>query len=51
VSPTYPKAEDPSYKEYQASSPDEVALVKFSDQLNMNLVEREEAYIRIVNVN
>ena len=51
VSPTYPNAEDPTYKEYQASSPDEVALVKFSDQLNMNLVEREEAYIRIINVN
>lgn len=39
------------YKEYQASSPDEVALVKFAEQLEMVLVEREEQYIKIINVN
>ena len=38
VTPTYPDDKDPSYKEYQASSPDEVALVKFADSLNMNLI-------------
>jgi phospholipid-translocating ATPase len=42
VTPTYPDADNPSYKEYQASSPDEVALVRFGDSLGMNLIEREE---------
>ena len=37
VTPTYPKEDDPSYKEYQASSPDEVALVKFADTLGLKL--------------
>lgn len=31
VTPVYPNAEDPEYREYQASSPDEVALVKFAE--------------------
>jgi len=51
VTPTYPDEHNPSYKEYQASSPDEVALVKFAESLNMKLEEREELYIRIVNAN
>lgn len=38
-------------KEFQASSPDEVALVKFADSLDMNLVTREEQYIQIQNAN
>lgn len=36
-------------KDYQASSPDEVALVKFADSLGMKLLEREEQYIKIEN--
>lgn len=31
VTPTYPDPDNPEYKEYQASSPDEIALVKFAD--------------------
>ena len=30
-------------REFQASSPDEVALVKFAEELGMKLVEREES--------
>ena len=41
VTPTYPDAEDSSKVEFQASSPDEVALVKFADSLGMNLVARD----------
>ena len=47
VTPTYPNAEDPTYKELQASSPDEVALVKFSEEYGMVLTEREEKYMKI----
>ena len=42
VTPVYPDEDDPTKKEYQASSPDEVALVKFADSMEMNLVQREE---------
>ena len=31
VTPTYPDPSDPTIREFQASSPDEVALVKFAD--------------------
>ena len=31
VTPVFPDIDDPEYKEFQASSPDEVALVKFAD--------------------
>lgn len=51
VTPTYPHADDPTYKEFQASSPDEVALVKFGESLAMNLVSREEQYVKITNAN
>jgi hypothetical protein len=34
----YPDGDDPTKKEFQASSPDEVALVRFSDSLNMKLI-------------
>ena len=42
VTPVYPKAEDPEYREYQASSPDEVALVKFAEELKMRLIQRDQ---------
>ena len=32
VTPTYPDPDDPTVREFQASSPDEIALVKFADQ-------------------
>ena len=51
VTPTYPDADNPTKKEYQASSPDEVALVKFADWVTMNLVAREELYVKIINAN
>ena len=38
VTPTYPDEKDPLRKEFQASSPDEVALVKFAEELGMSLV-------------
>jgi len=31
VTPTYPDPNDPTIREFQASSPDEIALVKFAD--------------------
>jgi phospholipid-translocating ATPase len=31
VTPVYPNANEPTYKEFQASSPDEIALVKFAE--------------------
>ena len=39
--------EDPSKISYQASSPDEVALVKFAETLNMRLIARTDKEIRI----
>lgn len=43
VTPTYPYPSDPTMKEFQASSPDEIALVKFADQMmGMKLVERDQ---------
>ena len=38
VTPTFPT---PGIVEYQASSPDEVALVKFAESLEMRLIERD----------
>lgn len=35
VTPTYPDPSDPSIRDFQASSPDEVALVKFADHMGM----------------
>jgi phospholipid-translocating ATPase len=35
--------------EYQASSPDEVALVKFAESLEMRLIERDQHKIVIRN--
>lgn len=36
-------------KVYQASSPDEIALVKIAEQLNLTLVERDTTYITLLN--
>jgi phospholipid-translocating ATPase len=42
VTPTYPDPEDPTLREFQASSPDEIALVRFADNtLGMKLLERD----------
>jgi phospholipid-translocating ATPase len=49
VTPTYPDEARPDHKELQASSPDEVALVKFSDSLGIDLRSREELYIKLKN--
>ena len=44
---------DTSYKvkEFQASSPDEIALVKFAESLGMILEEREELFVKIRDTN
>lgn len=49
VTPTHPDETDPTVVEFQASSPDEVALVKFADSLKMKLVARDQNMIEIVN--
>jgi phospholipid-translocating ATPase len=41
VTPTFPDPNDKSLVEYQASSPDEIALVKFAESLKICLVERD----------
>ena len=38
-------------KGYQASSPDEIALVKFSERINFNLNKRSQTQIQIINSN
>lgn len=43
-----PTIED-GVKGYQASSPDEVALVKFAERINIILAERSQMLIKIVN--
>ena len=35
---------------YQASSPDEVALVKFAERLNMKLIQRTDKIIKLKNI-
>ena len=47
VTPTYPDPNDSSIRDFQASSPDEVALVKFADQLGMKLLDRDQQKIVI----
>lgn len=43
VTPTYPDPDDPTVREFQASSPDEIALVKFADhQMGIKLIERDQ---------
>lgn len=41
VTPTYPNPNNKNIVEYQASSPDEVALVKFAEVMEMRLIERD----------
>ena len=42
VTPTYPDPTNMEVRDFQASSPDEVALVKFADSLGMKLLERDQ---------
>lgn len=42
VTPTFPNPENKNVVEYQASSPDEVALVKFAETLEMRLLDRDQ---------
>ena len=51
VTPVYPDEDDPSAKDYQASSPDEIALVKFAEEIGMELSKREEEYLKLVTPN
>ena len=45
VTPTY----EDGIKGYQASSPDEIALVKFSESININLSKRSQTTIKLIN--
>jgi phospholipid-translocating ATPase len=45
VTPTFPNEFDKKEVEYQASSPDEIALVKFAASMGMNLNERDQHFI------
>ena len=47
VTPVYPNEEDPTEKDYQASSPDEIALVKFAEEIGMLLEQRDEYGIQL----
>ena len=50
VTPTYPDPSDSTVREFQASSPDEIALVRFADfQLGLKLLERDSQKIVIQN--
>ena len=49
VTPTFPDPANKSQVEYQASSPDEIALVKFAESLQMRLIERDQHKIVIKN--
>jgi phospholipid-translocating ATPase len=42
VTPVFSEKNGEKIKEFQASSPDEVALVKFSESLGFSLMHREE---------
>ena len=50
VTPTYDKdKEGKTIKSYQAASPDEIALVKFSEENELYLKDREETKIVLEN--
>ena len=51
VTPTFPNPDNKNIVEYQASSPDEIALVKFAESLEMKLYERDQNQIKIKNAN
>lgn len=48
VTPTF---NNDGEREFQASSPDEIALVRFVDQLGLELIERDEEKICLKNTN
>ena len=45
----YPDENDLTVREFQASSPDEIALVRFADSMGMKLIERDQNLIKIAN--
>jgi magnesium-transporting ATPase (P-type) len=47
VTPVYPDEFNPEKKELEASSPDEIALVKFAEHVGLQLIQREQNYIKI----
>ena len=49
VTPVYPDENDLTVREFQASSPDEIALVRFADSMGMKLIERDQNLIKIAN--
>jgi phospholipid-translocating ATPase len=49
VTPTFPNPANRKEIDFQASSPDEIALVKFAKDLNMKLVDRDQNQIVIEN--
>jgi len=51
VTPTYPDENDRTHREFQASSPDEIALVRFADSMGMKLIDRDQNSIQIQNTN
>jgi len=50
VTPTHPDPHDHTIVEFQASSPDEIALVKFADSMGMKLIDRDQSSMEIQNV-
>ena len=50
VTPVYANPDDPKDKSLQASSPDEVALVKFAETMGITLLKREEDYIQLQTI-
>lgn len=50
VTPTYPDPDDTTLRDFQASSPDEIALVKFADHsMGVKLLERDQQRVVIQN--
>ena len=49
VTPTYPDVNDPDRREFQAASPDEIALVRFADEMGYKLIERDQHKIVLYN--
>ena len=49
VTPVYPDENDREKVELMASSPDEIALVSYSNQLGMQLLDRDQGKIIIRN--
>ena len=47
VTPVYEREGDMTSREFQASSPDEVALVKFADTMGIQLIQRDQKTIVI----